>query len=425
MLGNCFSLDHRTTNAICKLDCAFGGVSLAVAYVTIAQGTWKGGRFSKWSAASIEKHTGLSFHRAQAAIRQLIEWGFLRLADDSTQRKPRYEVLPYCEVYRHIQATKLDRLTSKEKRWLGQIRDAGASGLIPKTKIDNALRSLRRLVHDGFIRQEGERYLVVPTPDPAEELLWFPNEIVQGTSAGEPSPLKLLRARNDPWTLWLFLTLYKAQILAADGGISRKVLYRKYERKRWGQKGRHIIWGFVDTQTRTVNPVCGITAHHWSRSQIRGEDAIWDSIKALESLGLLYCVPHLVEHEGADAEIIHALGGGEEAERMEDELGEAAQIAANLMLAEKLDGVPEKHGVDHLVPVYDNLPDIQVMGIFRLRYRPATSLTAKWYQKLRRTHDDYVPVYRRLAGDTEEEINAEAVQNKKFDGLRIKTGTVN
>jgi hypothetical protein len=34
-----------------------------------------------------------------------------------------------------------------------------------------------------------------------------------------------------------------------------------------------------------------------------------------------------------------------------------------------------------LIPVWGTLPDVQLIGIFRLRYRPHTSLTADWYRR--------------------------------------------
>ncbi len=63
--GNFFHIDRRTWAALCDI----GDVKLAVSYLVIVQGTGRGGKQSKWSAKSIESHTGLHSTRAKEKIR--------------------------------------------------------------------------------------------------------------------------------------------------------------------------------------------------------------------------------------------------------------------------------------------------------------------------------------------------------------------
>ena len=94
--GEFFSTDQRTWTALCLL----GNVRMAISYLVIAQGTLKGGRFSSWSAKSIEAFVGIHHERAKQYIRTLIDHGFLELdtSQHSTKRRPRYIVRSYAEV---------------------------------------------------------------------------------------------------------------------------------------------------------------------------------------------------------------------------------------------------------------------------------------------------------------------------------------
>ena len=331
--GNFFHIDRRTWAALCDTD----DVKLAVAYLAIAQGTWKGGRLSAWSAKSVETHTGMHSTRAKAKIETLIKKGFLRLTPESTRRSPRYEVLPFHEIRK--------------------------------------------------------------CKDTAAELIWLPNSIVQGTSAGEPAPLRLLRGRNEIWVLRLFIDLYDDQNLSAEGGISRFSFKQKYERQRLGQRGRHLIWGFTPESTWVRNT--GAAKVHYSRSTSTKEAAryFFESLEVLTSLGLVYPVAHLVENDDDTCEIIHPFGIDDQAETMEREIADAAQSAGAYMLGEELANI---HTDKYLVPVFDSYPNTQLVGVYRLRYRPKTSLTADWMRRLKSAHREWTPLYLKLAGQKQE-----------------------
>jgi len=402
--GDFFHIDRRTWAVLCDLD----DVKMAVAYLVIAQGTWKGGRFSAWSAKSIEKHTGLHSIRAKEAIGRLVANGFLRLTQESTRRSPRYEVLAFHEVEPKVREQKRASLSDWHRFHFDELVAAGDDGKKP-AKRNSSFDALNDLVGKGLAGRNGDRFFCTPPVDPSAQLIWLPNEIVQGTDVGEPEPVRLLRARNDIWALRLFIDLYQAHNLSADGGISRGVLIGKYNRKRLGQRGRHLIWGFSRNGSSAWF-TDGITRCHETRPRNGdGNHPIWDSIAVLTSLGLLYSVPHVIENEDSSCEIIHAFGTNANAEPMELELGKAAQEAGEYMLGEELTTTYESHGIEHLAPIFDSYPNVQLAGVYRLRYRPKTSMTADWMRRLWNDHREWVPVYRRLA-DRNENAVAPALQ---------------
>jgi hypothetical protein len=333
--GEFFHIDRRIWEALC----AHNDVRLAICYLVIAQGTLKGGRYSSWSARSIENFTGIHHKHAKARIEQLIALKFLALdcSEYSTKRKPRYIVQPYSEL--------------------------------GKSKY------------------------------PETHLIWLPNALVRGEKnkgndeVSTSSPLALLRASGDIEVLRLLVLLYDGQDLSSDRGISRKIVYRKYEKKALSMRGVHAIWGFNGTLASAM-PARGFTDHLWSKG-----NRVWDILGHLIQLGLIYEVPHLVESDAPDAEIIHAYGIDSNAEPMERELGDVAQEAAEHMLGEEW---THNHvncgGWEHLAPVFKTIPRVELVGIYRLRYRPRTSLTSDWYRRVKSEHGEWIGVYQTACG---------------------------
>src|SRR5689334_5970892 len=209
--GDFFTVDRRTWAALCD----FGDVKQAVTYLAIAQGTLKGGRISSWSAKSIETHLGLHSTRAKNIIANLIELGFLcrDQAPHSTHNRPRYIVPPFHEVFASTLPNRIAVLNSIKRYLMDMVIREGDKGWAPSSRSRSSnkdIEELRRLAHDGLVREENKRwYLAAPNSKP--ELIWLPNAIVQGTNSGESSPLRELRRANDIWALRLFVDLYQSQ----------------------------------------------------------------------------------------------------------------------------------------------------------------------------------------------------------------------
>jgi hypothetical protein len=234
-----FHIDRRTWKILCSLR-GPETINLATTYLTIACGTGRGNVVSKWSAQAAETYTGLHSSRAKTAICALIEASFLCRGDKWSRTRPVYELQFFDKVYEAARNRALNDASSRS------VIDRVMKG---KKLSPGELRQKARLSLDGVLRSDGSTYDEVDTrQDSNENLIWIPNSLVMGTVQGEASPVKRLRSSGDLWALRLLIDLYHSQNLSADGGISRLVLRRDYVRKRYGQRGRHVIWGFMPSK---------------------------------------------------------------------------------------------------------------------------------------------------------------------------------
>jgi len=192
------------------------------------------------------------------------------------------------------------------------------------------------------------------------------------------------------------IDFYYVQNLRDDGGISPSVLRRLYERTQVGEQGPYIIWGFREKNSE-------LSWHypfesHRNRPKANQNDShpVWQSLELLEEMGLLMFVPHLLENDSGDAEVIHAFGCGSKGEQpIETAIGEAANAAAVEMGDWKIESA-EREGYDNFCPILKTLPNVRMVGIARLKYRPHTSRTAAWHAHLHETGTSWIAHYREL-----------------------------
>ncbi len=294
------------------------GMNEAVAYLVLACGTGGDNRTTSWSAEAAHRYSGIAWSRAKAAIENLVQAGVIRRGKDHTKERPRYELMPY-----------------------------------EKGKFE---------INDRFI--------------------WLPNTVVTGTESGETSPLARIRGAGDRWTLRLFVDLYAAQNLREDGGIHPGILCEQYERKEVGERSYYTIWAF---RAKTAQLTWGgPMAAHRARPQEKGEEhPVWLSVRLLRRMGLLEYMPHLMESHSPQAEPIHPFGIGRNGEeQIETEIGAAADAAGRAMCTEWAVQHAEDDGFEWFCPVPRTLPQVQLIGVPRLRYRPHTKRTAAWYANL-------------------------------------------
>ena len=115
-------------------------------------------------------------------------------------------------------------------------------------------------------------------------------------------------------TLRLFIDLYHAQNLRDDGGISREITGQRYERVKVGQQGPYVVWGFRSTSTYVSwdgPAVCHRRERLSDEEAKAGKNAGVDFFRRMDQLtelGLIEWIPHLVEGDEPEAEIIHAIG---------------------------------------------------------------------------------------------------------------------
>jgi hypothetical protein len=203
----------------------------AVAYIVQARGTGRDNRTTTWSVESVERYTGISRHRAAAAVKNLQAKGFTRLLRGGT--KPKYELMLFSEL---PGADPRPELSGPEKAVVDWVRRG--MGLDRKEQ-----RHARSAARKGWLVESRGEFTIAPEPEIKPDLIWLPNELVNG-AAGETPPLELVRQTQDPMTLRLLIDLYHAQDLREDGGISRGMLRQLYERHEVGHQGQLTVWGF-------------------------------------------------------------------------------------------------------------------------------------------------------------------------------------
>ena len=224
--GNFFAVDSRLWERVCAL-----GLNEAVSYLVQARGTARDNRTTTWSVESIERYTGISRHRAAAALKALQANGFVKLLRAGT--KPKYDLIPFSELPEADQRPALD----SHESWIFQrVQKAG--------KLTKSERSYaQRITKKGWLIEKDGGFTVAPPPKVEPDLIWLPNELVTG-AAHETPPLELVRQMQDVMTLRLLIDMYHAHNLREDGGVSRHCMSYAYHRFKVNERAQFVIWGF-------------------------------------------------------------------------------------------------------------------------------------------------------------------------------------
>jgi hypothetical protein len=331
-IGHFFAVDRDAWAEVCRL-----GINPAVSYLVMARGTGADQRTTAWSIQAIEKHTGIARARAKLSIDLLLRRGAVRIKKLISNR-PLYELLP---VSAFVDVPAHSKLESGEVRWI-----------------------------------------------------WLPNELV--TPVGDESPaIERIRETGDVETLKLLIDLYGEMHLADDAGIDWRILRRSFIRKKILEYGQFIIFGFSQS-CWSVFPAAQESLTYWPESANPGVDegGFWRRFQTLLDLRLVHMVGHLVEADTDDAEIIHPLALSPEGEAEERAVGYAAHDAASAMVEvygpSKLLRLAQPM---RLVSVLRHQSRAQVVGIPRLRYRPRTRDTSRWYGRMVEESEKWVKIH--------------------------------
>lgn len=404
--GEFFAVDRRAWARACGL-----GINPAVAYLVLARGSGRDNRTSTWSVQAVEKYTSISRGRAQEALRVLERHGLIQVLREGT--RPKYLLAPAHEVPRcegHPPST-LDRLEQRFVDLVVRTQAPCPNKASEGWDYRNPRTIAKGLVDRGWLRDLGSgRYSLAYDHAAAcqPDWIWLPNTIVTG-AAGEVPPVELVRQIQDAMALRLFVDFYHAQNLREDGGINRRLTRQQYERYEVGRQGPFTVWGF----RHKVGLVAwdGPTACH-RREKLTAEEVeagknsgvdFFRRQDQLTGLGLIEWVPHLVESERTEAEIIHPVGSGG-TDELQDVLGSLAHQAASCMLTHAQRTWAAEIGL-RLVPVPHHVANIQIAGIAQLRYRPRTRLTATWWAELHAQGERHAQRYRSLIGMAAEAAN--------------------
>jgi hypothetical protein len=387
--GQFFTVQPSTWARACDL-----GMYEAVAYLVLAQGTGRSGKTTSWSADSLQRYAGIRPQRGKAAIERLIEHGLLRHGEKHQPKKPRYDFTSAGEVSAERYRVNLAALSKEDRSVLDQL-----GGKLTFTKYVKA--SIERLIAAGLVKREAGYQCFSTLPPPAEEssnLIWLPNTLVTG-AAGEDSPVKQIRQYGDVWALRTLVDLYGAQSLRDDGGIKPYLLWQEYERKLVGEWGIYNIWAFKQ-KSQTLRFFEELAPHMDRRKPSEGNHPFWASHKALQQTGLLTYVPHLWDNDpstGIDvqAEILHPYGltGAEDIER---KIASAAHGAAMRVIIPGKVEAAFNEGFSLLCPVRSSIPNVCMVGVARLRYRPHTTRTGAWIENLNESGAEHLAEFTQL-----------------------------
>lgn len=383
-IGNFFAVDRQCWAKACE-----DGMNDAVAYLVLARGTGRDQRTTSWSVNAVEKYTGISRGRAKTAIDRLQTSGLFRALRKGSH--PRYEIQPWSEV-----------IAPGIKLSPAQIAliETVSAGDQPTSR---QAYTVDTLVNRGVLKRNAGGTVELRSP----EWIWLPNEFVTG-AADEIPPLELLRQTQDVMALRLCVDLYFSQNLVEDGGISRRIASFAYDRFEIGHQGQYDIWGFKrglmhvswnETTLPHKRDESDLTKEERDAGENEGID-FFRRTNLLTDISLVELIPHLVESDDDDAELIHPVWiENLDSESLESRLGLAAHKAGAAMLTKPQRSWAASKGL-FLVPVPRHFTRVQVIGIARLRYRPKTRLTSAWWADRQTSGEGWVRRYSELVTST-------------------------
>jgi hypothetical protein len=367
MSGQFFAVEAQAWPRVCTL-----GLNAAVAYLVLAQGSQQDNRSTNWSVHAVESYTGISRSRAKRALELLEDNGLIEM----TRPKPRpwYDLLPG-----YPDASNL----SEAQRAFLQALAAGRPAPMP------AAADLEALTTQGLIRIS-ETGAITAAPGAVPDWIWLPNALVIGAN-DETTPVDRLRQSRDLEALRLLVDLYGVHNLADYGGLPPTLLSGCYTRAEVGTQGPYVVWGFSRQGASLGN-------HPFidRRLAAAGCDdealaSLREQFTRLYSLGLIECTPLLFEGCDADAEPLHPLDPDADDAVVRD-VAETAGSAAMAMLTEPQQARALLHEMT-VVPVERHIADVQLVDVYRLRYRPHTGLTAAWWADTRQRSQDALARY--------------------------------
>lgn len=371
MTGKFFAVEAQAWARVCAL-----GLTPAVAYLVLAQGSQKDNRSTSWSVNAIETHTNISRRNAKAALDLLESSGLITM----TRPKPRpwYDLLPGYPDTRNL---------SGAQRTFLQALAAGRPAPTPKAD------DLDELTARGLI-QVSESGSVTVAQNAVPDWIWLPNTLVVA-AADETAPVERLRQSRNVEALRLLVELYSIHNLAEHGGLPPSLLCGVYKRDEVGTQGECVVWGFSrEGVSLGTHPFIDQKLASATASREEAYASLQQQFNLLYSLGLIERTPVLFESLDADAEPLHPLDP-----RADDtvlrEVATTAETAAMAMLTEPQQARALMNEMT-VVPVERHISEVQLLDICRLRYRPHTGLTAAWWASTFERSQAALDRYKRL-----------------------------
>lgn len=211
----------------------------------------------------------------------------------------------------------------------------------------------------------------ISKPEDDKYLLWLPNELIDG-AAGEVPPIGRLRETGNVDLLEKFVRLYGVQDLDNDGGIPRDIAWSKFEREKICPIGHFVLYGF--SKEETCSSAKDLFEDYAGKADDDGNKGAWIILTPLHQMGLLEKVYYMAESSEPNAELIYPVGPHGTGDAMSELLTwlEEGQGSGFALQAKRLSkqGVALKH-----------IKNAAMVGLYRLRYRPKTGKTSRWWAK--------------------------------------------
>lgn len=241
------------------------------------------------------------------------------------------------------------------------------------------------------------RYELTLSDKPA--FIWLPLSIVEGV-AGERAPVRLLRQAQDLSAFRLFIDLYFFHDLDGNGGCEWRPevgIRIPYDRENVASWGAYTLWRF----TPIPHNEGGITITAFMNAKFVFSD-FWDAWSILRRAGLVDFVAHLMDSDSSSGEVYHPLPLGTCGEAAELAITKAALAAGRRMISWPI----EETAI--IVPVEDLKPNVQLIGVARLLYKPHIKQTKAWLQR--------ATEWQNLAAAFDE--IASGIKGSKFSGIK-------
>ncbi len=209
----------------------------------------------------------------------------------------------------------------------------------------------------------------ISKPEDDTSLLWLPNELIDA-AADEVPPITKLRETGNIDLLEKFVRLYGIQDLDSDGGIPRDVAWTTFDREKICPIGHFVLYGFSEEklQASYKDPFVDLVG----KTDEDGNKGPWTVLSPLIQMGLLEKVYYMAESSESNAELIYPVGphGTDDAmwELMiwlEESGGKGFALQAQ---------EHNKQGI-----ALNHIKNAAMVGLFRLRYRPKTRKTSRWW----------------------------------------------
>lgn len=234
--------------------------------------------------------------------------------------------------------------------------------------------------------------------DKEGDLIWLPNALVDGV-VGAEHPFVRIRQHGDVMTLRLLIDLYGAQNLQDNGGIDPKVLRRSYSRKQLGQYAQYVVWGF-DESGGSVNWIGPAKPHYRAPERLTQAERDAGANPALDffsrlawlmTFKLVEVVPMLFD--APEGEPVHPIFS-ESSIEAEAELARACTDAARRALPDgRLEIMDHRDAPDIMALAPAHIVNLSMKGIYRLVYRPHTSLNAAWWASINEQTTKFIERY--------------------------------